>query len=122
HAGKALSYADLAANEDAAKTLHENVPSDVAVTPVREWKVLGAATPRPNRRDLVTGAHRYPSDILRPGMLYGKILRAPSYGAKLTAIDLEPARAMKDVVVVRDDEFVGVAAPTTQRAGQALDA
>ncbi len=117
-----LSYADLAADEEAAKGLEQAVPSDVALTPVTEWKVLGKPTPRPNARDLVTGVHQYPSDISRPGMLYGKVLRQPSYGAKLTAIDLAPAQAMKEVVAVRDDQFVGVAAPTSFLAEKALDA
>jgi len=55
-------------------------------------------------------------------MLYGRVLRPPVYGAKLTAIDLEAAKTMKDVVVVRDEQFVGVAAPTSFRAEQALAA
>ena len=117
-----LSYADLAADADAAKALDQAVPSDVALTAVAEWKVLGQPTPHPNARDLVIGAHQYPSDISRLGMLYGKVLRPPSYGAKLTAIDLAPAQAMKDVVAVRDDQFVGVAAPTSFLAEKALDA
>jgi len=117
-----LSYADLAADETAAKALDGAIPSDVTLTPVAEWKVLGKPTTRPNARDIVTGAHEYPSDISRPGMLYGKVLRPPSYGAKLMAIDLAPAQAMKDVVALRDDQFVGVAAPTSFLAGRALDA
>ena len=117
-----LSYADLAADADAAKALDGAIPSDVAMTPVAEWKVLGQPTARPNARDIVTGAHQYPSDVSRSGMLYGKVLRPPSYGAKLTAIDLAPAQAMKDVVAVRDDQFVGVAAPTTFLAEKALAA
>jgi isoquinoline 1-oxidoreductase len=117
-----LSYADLPADADAAKALDQAVPSDVVLTPVTEWKVLGKPTPRPNTRDIVTGAHQYPSDISRPGMLYGKVLRPPSYGAKLVAIDLAPAQAMKNVTAVRDDQFVGVAAPTTFLAEKALAA
>jgi isoquinoline 1-oxidoreductase len=119
---RALSYADLAAAEDAPKLLGQAIPADVAFTPVKQWKVLGAPTPRPNGRDIVTGAHKYPSDIIRPGMFYGKVLRAPAYGAKLTAIDLDPAKAMKDVAAVRDDQFAGVAAPSTFQAEQALAA
>ncbi len=119
---RTFSYAELANEEEALKSFDQAVPSDVSLTAVQEWKVLGTPVPRPNRRDIVTGAHKYPSDISRPGMFYGKVLRAPSYGAKLTAIDLAPAKAIKDVVVVRDDEFVGVAAPTTFRAEQALAA
>ena len=117
-----LTYADLAQSGDAAKAFEKTIPSDVTVTPVAEWKVLGTSVPRPNRRDLVTGAHRFPSDIVRPGMLYGKVLRPPSYGAKLISIDLAPAQAMKDVVVVQDGPFVGVAAPTSFRAREALEA
>jgi isoquinoline 1-oxidoreductase len=72
-----LSYADLASDEEAAKGLDQAVPSDVALTPVNEWKVLGKPTPRPNARELVTGAHQYPSDISRPGMLYGRCCGHP---------------------------------------------
>jgi CO/xanthine dehydrogenase Mo-binding subunit len=117
-----ITYADLAANAEMVKTLAQPAPADVTVTPVEEWKVLGTPVPRPNGEDIVTGAHKYPSDIARPGMLYGKVLRAPSYGAKLISIDLAPAKAMKDVVVVQDEDFVGVAASSTRLAEQALTA
>jgi isoquinoline 1-oxidoreductase len=55
-------------------------------------------------------------------MLYGKILRPPSYGATLESIDLSEAQASNDVVVVRDGQFVGCAAPSSFRAAQALEA
>jgi CO/xanthine dehydrogenase Mo-binding subunit len=116
------SYGELAQAEDAIKRFAESVPPGVVITPVKEWKVLGTSVPRPNGRDLVTGAHQYPSDIGRPGMLRGKVLRPPSYGARLISIDLAPAKAMKDVVAVHDGQFVGVAAPTTYQADQALKA
>src|ERR1039457_6018523 len=66
---RTLTYADLAASEDGSTALQQPIPSDVTLTPVKEWKVLGKATARPNARDIVTGAHKYPSDIIRPGML-----------------------------------------------------
>ena len=117
-----ITYTDLAKSEDIAGAFKQTIPSDVTVTPVAEWKVLGTPVPRPNWRDLVTGAHRYPSDIIRPNILYGKILRPPSYGATLESIDLSKAKAMKDVVVFRDGQFVGCAAPSSFRAAQALEA
>ncbi|PYJ01294.1 MAG: isoquinoline 1-oxidoreductase [Verrucomicrobia bacterium] len=120
--GRTLSYADLAGSDDAAQALAQSVPADVTLTSVKEWKVLGQPLSRPNARDIVTGAHKYPSDMVRPNQLYGKVLRSPSYGAKLTAIDLAPAKAMKDVVVAREDQFLGVAAPTSFQAEQALAA
>lgn len=119
---RSLSYADLAKDDEAIKAFDQPIPSGVTVTPVKEWNVLGTRAPRPNGHDIVTGAHKYPSDISRPGMLYGKILRAPSYGAHLASIDLEPAKSMKDVVAFREEQFVGVAAPTSFQAEQALAA
>jgi isoquinoline 1-oxidoreductase len=120
-AGKrSLTYGDLANSDAAAKLFEQAIPPDVELSPVKEWKVLGVPALRPNARDIATGAHKYPSDIARPGMIYAKILRAPAYGAKLVSIDLTPAKAMKDVVVVQDDQFVGVAAPNSSRAEDAL--
>ena len=118
---RSLSYADFARNEDALKRLEEAIPSDVELTPLKDWKVLGAPTPRPNARDIVTGTHQYPSDIIRPGMLYGKVLRAPSFGAKLSEVVLAAAKALPEVVVVQDDQFVGVAAPNSALAETALE-
>ena len=117
-----ITYADLAKSKDVAEAFKQSIPSDVTLTPVSQWQVLGNSVPRPNSRDIVTGAHHYPSDITRPNMLYGKILRPPSYGATLTSIDISEAKAMKDVVVVRDGQFVGCAAPSSFRATQALEA
>ena len=120
--GKTLSYADLASNEASTKILDQPVAEGVTLTPVKEFKVFGKPFARPNARDIVTGAHKYPSDIERPGMLFGKVLRPPSWGARLVSIGLAPAKAMKDVVAVQDDNFVGVAAPTTHQARAALAA
>ena len=117
---RSLTYADLANNEDAAKKLEQAIPSDVELTPLKEWKVLGVSTFRTNARDIVIGKHKYPSDIARPGMLYGKILRAPSFNAKLASVDVSGAKAMPDVVVAQDDQFVGVAAPNSSLAETAL--
>lgn len=117
-----LRYADLAASGSLDGALAQAVPADVQVQPVESWKVLGTSVRRPNGRDLVTGKHRYPSDIVPPRMLYGKVLRPPRYGAVLESIDLSPAREMAGVTVVRDGNFVGCVAATSYRAQQALEA
>lgn len=116
---RCFSYAELAGDEEALKAFGA-APGEVALTPAERWTVLGVPLARPNGREIVAGAHRYPSDIERPGMLYGRVLRRPSYGAKLVSVDLGPARAMEGVTVVGDGEFVGVAAPSSYRAGKAL--
>jgi isoquinoline 1-oxidoreductase len=120
--GRTLSYADLAGSDELIKAFGQAPPADVTLTPVKEWKILGVSVPRPNARDIVTGAHKYPSDVTLAGMYHGKVLRPPSYGAKLVSIDLAPAKAMKDVVAIEDGQFVGVAAPTTHQARKALEA
>lgn len=120
--GRTITYADLAKSSKITEVFKQNISDGVALTPLRDWQTMGKSVPRPNLRDLVTGAHHYPSDIIKPNMLYGKVLRAPSYGATLESIDLAPAQAMNDVVIVREGQFVGCAAPTTQRAREALAA
>jgi len=119
--GKTLTYGDLATLDKTSDVLKGSVRSDVTVTPLGQWKTMGTSVPRPNMRDLVTGAHHYPSDMIRPHMLYGKVLRPPAYGATLESIDVSEAKAMKDVVVLHEGQFVGFAAPTTFQATQAMD-
>jgi len=119
---RSLTYADLAGDEEASKLFEHAISPDVSITPVKEWKVLGTAIPRPNGRETVTGGHQYPSDIKRDGMFYGKVLRPPSYGVKLVSVDLGPAKELKDVVAFQDEQFVGLAAPTNFTAELALAA
>ncbi len=116
------NYGDFAALEGTSEAFKANVPADVTVTPVKDWKVLGSSVSRPDARALVTGSHRYPSDIQRPGMLYGKVLRPPSYGATLLEADLSGAKTMENVVAVQDGGFVGVAAGNTFAADRAIEA
>ena len=117
-----LTYADLAKSKEVAEAFKQPIESNIALTAVGDWKVMGTSVARSNWRDLVTGAHQFPSDITRPNMLYGRVLRPPSYKATLESIDLAEAKAMKDVVVVHEGEFVGFAAPSLFRATQALEA
>jgi isoquinoline 1-oxidoreductase len=102
--------------------LTKAVADDISTTPADKWSVAGHSTAKVNGRSFVTGQHKYASDIKRPGMLHGKVLRAPSFGATLVSVDTKAAEAMPEVVVVHDGDFVGVVAPTEQQASQALKA
>lgn len=118
---RSITYAALAKAGRVDEALRQPIPDDVELTPVEKWVVLGTSTRRPNAGDLVTGAHRYASDIVLPDMLHGKVLRPSSYGATLGAIDLSEAQAMEGVTVVRDGDFVGCVAPTSFAAAQAVE-
>ena len=67
-------------------------------------------------RDRVTGDTHYTFDVVRPGMLHGKLLRSPHAHARIRAIDTTAAAAIPGVAVIltgRDtaqlrDPFYGV--------------
>jgi nicotinate dehydrogenase subunit B len=100
--------------------LTQTIPTSAALTPVAEWKVAGTSVAKVDGRAFVTGAHKYAYDIKRPGMLYGKVLYPPSYGATLESLDSAGAEMMPSVTVVRDGDFVGVTAADPQTAEKAL--
>jgi isoquinoline 1-oxidoreductase len=117
-----LTLARLAKDDSLAAFLNVPPPENVALTAVDKWQVLGKSTPKVGGEHVVTGAAKYPSDIVRPDMLYGKVLRPASYNATLTSIDLASAKAMAGVVVVHDGNFVGCAAATSWQAAKAIEA
>jgi isoquinoline 1-oxidoreductase len=115
---RAVAFGELAKDKQFTKT----VSGDASVTPTAEWKTEGRSVPKVAGAAIVTGKHRYASDIRLPGMLFGKVLRAPSLNATLKSANLKPAQAIEGVTVVRDGSFIGVAAPSRPLAEQALAA
>jgi isoquinoline 1-oxidoreductase len=102
--------------------LTRTIPAGPAVTPATEWKVAGTSVPKVDARAIVTGAHRYTYDLKSPGMLHGKVLYPPSFGANLVSLDSAAAEAMPGVKVLREGDFVGVAAPDAETAERAVAA
>jgi nicotinate dehydrogenase subunit B len=72
--------------------------------------------------ETVTGARRFVSDLTRPGMRHGRILRPSAFGATLRSLDVRDAEALPGVTVVHDGTFVGVVAPDPAAARRALGA
>ncbi len=48
------------------------------------YSIVGKSIPRVDAREKVTGGAVYTSDMILPGMLYGKILRSPLPHARIT--------------------------------------
>src|SRR5262249_45384523 len=91
-----------------------------SIKPASQWTIAGRPVPKTEARAFVTGAHQYTTDLRPEGMLYGKVLRPPSFGATLVSYDDSTAKKMTDVILVRDGDFVGAAAPTVAAAEAAL--
>lgn len=104
------------------KELLKPINDQVLVTPTDQWKITGTSVSKVNGESFVTGKHNYVSDMKLPNMLYGKILRAPAYGATLVSADLSEAKQLPGVVAVQDGNFIGVTAPTLSIAIKALKA
>jgi isoquinoline 1-oxidoreductase len=98
----------------------EVVSEPPAPTPPARWVTAGSPSGRAGAVNVVTGAHRYPSDLARPGMLHARVLRPPALGATLRSVDLGAAGAEPGVVTVREGDFVGVAAPDLATAERAV--
>ena len=111
-ASKSLTLAEVAKGQKLVKT----IPPDVAITPVRDWTIAGTSVPKVDGRDFVTGKHQYTTDLKREGMLYGSVVRPSAFEAKLVSSDTKSAEAIPGVIVVRDGDFIGVAAPDRQTA------
>lgn len=117
--GREISYAALVAGE--SRTVHVGPEEPLAQTPAG----LSSVDDTRLRQDLsgaTTGAKRFPSDIVLPEMLHGRVLRAPGYGAVLSTVDTTAAQAMPEVTVVADGGFVAAVAPTRAAATQAVAA
>jgi nicotinate dehydrogenase subunit B len=116
--GDVLNFAELARGDTLAKVVVEKDP----LRPPSDWTVCGEPISKIDGREFVTGKHRYTRDLRLPGMLCGKLLRPPAFGATLISVDLNAVQAMPGVIVVHDGSFVGVVAPTEHQAEKAIAA
>ena len=116
--GRSAAFGSLTKGRKLTKTVGDGIKT----TPPDQWTVTGRSLPKVSGRDIVTGGHRYASDIQRPGMLYGKVLRPAAFKATLASVDTSKAQAMAGVTVVREGSFIAVAASDELMAARALEA
>lgn len=103
----------------------KKVEAEVPALPHASWgdleklRILGKRNPRAEGPDKVTGRAKYGSDIVLPGMCYGRFLASPYAAARIAAVDLSPAEQMPGVKAV-----IGNLAPDGQvmYAGQPVAA
>jgi CO/xanthine dehydrogenase Mo-binding subunit len=113
-----LTYWELAPEVD----LSRDATGDVQPKPAAALKLVGREVQRCDIPDKLLGA-AYVHDLELPGMLHGRVVRPPSYRARLQAIDVEAVRALPGVVtVVREGSFLGVIAEREEQAIAAAQA
>src|SRR5260370_29972376 len=117
HSRESLSYSELTRG----KKLVKIVADAPAVTPAAQWHVAGTPAPKVDGKAFVTGVHQYTSDLTRPGMLHGAVLRPSAFNAKLVSLDTKAAERLPGVTVVHDGDFIGAAAPDPPSSSKALE-
>jgi len=115
---QSLTYGEITRGEKLTQT----VSGDPPLTPASDWKIAGTALPKVDGRDFVTGKHQYPSDIMRPNLMFAKVLRPAGFNATLVSLDTSAAEKLPAIQVVRDGDFVGVVAEEASIAEEALSA
>ena len=117
--GKRTTYWDVTR----ADLLHREATAKAKPQASAAHKVIGTSVRRRDIPAKVTGGLAYVQDMRLPEMLFGRVVRPPSYRARLVSLDDVAVRAMPGVVtVVRNGSFVGVAAEREEQAIAAAQA
>ena len=111
-----VSYAQLAKGKKIEKYL------DIKPTPEDYTKFTYISKPYLRRDSTVkvTGEAKYTGDLKLPGMVFARILRPPSHGAKLASVDISGAEKIAGVQVVRDGDLIAVLHENHDKADEAL--
>ncbi len=111
-----VAYGELVAGQ----VLHVRAAPKSALRDPASHTVMGQSLQRVDIPAKVSGGVAYVQDLRLPGMVHGRVVRPPSPGAALSALDSTQAEGMPGVLkVVRDGSFVAVIA---QREYQAVTA
>ena len=108
-----VTYWDLAREA----SFKREATAQVKPKPAAQHKMIGKSVQRRDIPSKVTGGRSYVQDVRLPGMVFGRVVRPPSYRAQLVSFDEAAVKAMPGVVAVtRDGNFLGVAAEREEQA------
>ena len=114
--GRKVGYGELTAEAD----LKREATAKARPKPAAQHKIVGKSAPRIDIPAKMTGGAAFVQDLRLPGMVHGRVVRPPRYGARLDSFDEARVKAMPGVIaVVRDGSFLGVVA---RREEQAINA
>ncbi|MCO6048258.1 molybdopterin-dependent oxidoreductase [Mesorhizobium sp. RP14(2022)] len=115
--GETLSYGALVSST----LLHVEAQPQSPLKAPDQLRQIGQSMQRIDIPGKVTGGEAYVQDMRMTGMVHARVVRPPSYGAQLQAVDTAGVDAMPGVVgVVRDGDFLAVVADKEFRAIKAM--
>jgi nicotinate dehydrogenase subunit B len=117
--GRSAGYGELVSGQ----ALHVRAQPKSSLSDPGARKVIGQSMRRVDIPPKLTGAPIWVQDLRLPGMLHARVLRPPSYRARLRALDAARVERMPGVVgIVRDGSHVAVVAAREYQAIVALRA
>lgn len=107
--GKKATYGELAA--EAAKM---EVPKDVPLKAIKDFKIIGQSVKAVDNKKIFTGKQEFGLDFKRAGMLYGVVARPPAFGMKIKSVNDSRTKAMPGIKqVIRFGNKVAVLGTST---------
>ncbi len=114
--GRTATYAELVTGE----LLHVKAQPQAAKRDPSRRTVMGKSLARVDIPPKLTGAPIYVQDLRLPGMVHARVVRPPSQGARLRAVQTAAVEKMPGVLkIVRDGSYLAVVA---EREYQAIGA
>jgi nicotinate dehydrogenase subunit B len=110
-----VSYGELIGNKSFNLKLDHTKPA--ASKDPKDYKIVGKPVSRVDIPPKVFGQFTYMQDFRVPGMLHGRVVRPPAFGANLESVDESSIKGIAGVVkVVRQGNFLAVVAESEWRA------
>ncbi len=117
--GRSLGYGELVAGD----VLHVQMEKKAKLRDPRTYTTVGKPFPRIDIPAKVTGGQAFLHDLRLPGMVHARVIRPPSYGARLRSVDAAKAEKLPGVLkVVRDGSYLAVIAEKEFQAITAMRA
>ncbi len=113
---KSVSYSQLTKG----KRIEKYLDAKPAVEDHTKFTYVGKSYKHSDGKIKVTGEAKFTGDLKLPGMLFARILRPPSHGAKLTSVDYTEAEKVEGTKVVRDGDLVAVLNENQDKADKAI--
>jgi isoquinoline 1-oxidoreductase len=113
---KNVTYASLTKG----KSIQKPSIGNPKVKDSRDFKIVGKPHHRVDAIQKVTGTAKYAGDFKFPGMLFARIVRPSSYGAKLVSADTSEAEKIEGIRVVRDKDLVALLHENRDKVDEAI--